>query len=104
MTAAIDINRDTGGNLSEILLKVSNTIRERQMLARHVRTLTAKGRLSARILIAMPFVMALWQWRADPERFANLYEGAGLIAAVLAGVLMVFGIFWVHKIVNSVAE
>ena len=47
VVSAIDINRDTGGNLSEILDTVSATIRERQRMARHVRTLTAEGRLSA---------------------------------------------------------
>ena len=55
VVSAIDINRDTGGNLSEILNTVSATIRERQRMARHVRTLTAEGRLSARILTALPF-------------------------------------------------
>ena len=54
VVSAIDINRETGGNLSEILGTVSATIRERQRMARHVRTLTAEGRLSARILTAMP--------------------------------------------------
>ena len=50
VVSAIDINRDTGGNLSEILHTVGATIRERRRMARQVRTLTAEGRLSARIL------------------------------------------------------
>ena len=54
VVSAIDINRDTGGNLSEILTTVSVTIRERQRMARHIRTLTAEGRFSARILTALP--------------------------------------------------
>ena len=67
VVAAIDINRDTGGNLSEILNTVSATIRERQRMHRQVRTLTAEGRLSARILTVLPLVMAFWQWRVNPE-------------------------------------
>jgi tight adherence protein B len=103
VVSAIDINRETGGNLSEILATVSTTVRERQRMARHVGTLTAEGRLSARILTVLPFLMALFQWRTGPERFALLTHGVGLAALILAGVLMVFGTIWVRKIVNSIA-
>ncbi len=103
VVSAIDINRDTGGNLSEILDRVSATIRERGRIARQVRTLTAEGRLSARILIVLPFLMLAWQWRANPENFELLTYGAGLVALVFAGILMVIGAVWVNRIVNSVA-
>ena len=102
VVSAIDINRETGGNLSEILSTVSGTIRERGTMARHVRTLTAEGRMSARILTALPLVMLLWQWRVNPDHFELLTHGAGLIAFVLAGVLMLLGSAWVRKVVNSV--
>lgn len=103
VVSAIDINRDTGGNLSEILDRVSSTIRERGRIARQVRTLTAEGRLSARILIALPFLMLAWQWRANPANFELLTYGVGLVALVFAGILMALGAVWVHRIVNSVA-
>lgn len=103
MVSAIDINRDTGGNLSEILDRVSATIRERGRIARQVRTLTAEGRLSARILIVLPFLMLAWQWRSNPDSFELLTYGAGLVALALAGILMVIGAVWVNRIVNSVA-
>jgi tight adherence protein B len=103
VVSAIDINRETGGNLSEILNTVSTTIRERRRMARHVRTLTAEGRLSARILTALPLTMVLWQWRVNPDNFALLLHGAGLVALVLAGILMAIGAAWVHKITNSIA-
>jgi tight adherence protein B len=102
VVAAIDINRETGGNLSEILQTVSTTIRERGSIARHVRTLTAEGRMSARILTALPLLMTLWQWRVNPDHFRLLTHGAGLIALIIAGVLMVAGTAWVRKVVNSV--
>jgi tight adherence protein B len=104
VVAAIDINRDTGGNLSEILHTVSATIRERQRMARQVDTLTAEGRLSARILTVLPIVMALWEWRANPTSFALLTHGPGLVALIVAGTCMVVGTIWVHKIVNSLAK
>lgn len=103
VVSAIDINRDTGGNLSEILDRVGTTIRERGRIARQVRTLTAEGRLSARILTATPLLMLLWQWRVNPANFELLTYGIGLVALVIAGILMLLGVVWVHKIVNSVA-
>jgi tight adherence protein B len=103
VVAAIDINRDTGGNLSEILNQVGTTIRERQHMARQVRTLTAEGRLSARILTVLPLLMAFWQWRVNPENFALLTHGGGLVALIVCAILMVVGTFWVRKIVNSLA-
>ncbi len=103
VVSAIDINRDTGGNLSEILDRVSATIRERGRIARQVRTLTAEGRLSARILLIIPFLMLAWQWRSNPDGFELLTYGAGLVALVIAGILMVVGAVWVNRIVNSVA-
>ncbi len=65
---AIDINRDTGGNLSETLGQVSITVRERERMQRQVLTLTAEGRLSARILMALPFVMGLIAMAHQPRR------------------------------------
>jgi tight adherence protein B len=104
VVAAIDINRDTGGNLSEILNTVSSTIRERQRMARQVKTLTAEGRLSARILMVLPLLMAFWQWRANPASFALLMHGGGLVALIIGGILMVLGTIWIRRIVNSLAS
>ena len=103
VVAAIDINRETGGNLSEVLDTVGGTIRERGRMARQVRTLTAEGRLSARILMALPLLMLVWQWRTNPDNFELLTYGLGLVALCFAGILMILGGIWVHKIVNSVA-
>jgi tight adherence protein B len=103
VVGAIDINRETGGNLSETLGKVGETVRGRERLHRQVLTITAEGRLSARILMCFPFVMGLWQWRVNPEAFSMLFHGIGLIALFIGAVLMLVGWMWVRKIVNSVA-
>ena len=103
VVSAIDINRDTGGNLSEILERVGATIRERGRIARQVWTLTAEGRLSARILMVTPLLILVWQWCTNPDNFELLTYGVGLVALVIAGILMVLGTVWVHRIVNSVA-
>ena len=104
VVSAIDINRETGGNLSEILTTVSVTVRERQRMARHVRSLTAEGRMSARILTVLPVAMALWSWRSNPQSFALLTYGAGLVASVIAGILLLCGTVWVRKVVNSIVS
>ena len=57
----------------------------------HVRTLTAEGGMSARILTAIPLGMALWQWKVNPDHFALLFHGAGLVALIVAGILMALG-------------
>jgi tight adherence protein B len=103
VVAAIDINRETGGNLSEILSTVGATIRERQRMVRQVRTLTAEGRLSARILTVLPLLMAFWQWRMNPVSFALLTHGGGLVALGIGAILMILGTLWIRRIVNSLA-
>ena len=103
LVGAIDINRETGGNLSEVLESVSTTIRERGRIARQVRTLTAEGRLSARILIAMPLLMLGFQRMTSPDNFELLTYGIGLTALMVAGILLIVGIVWINRIVNSVA-
>jgi tight adherence protein B len=72
-------------------------------MARQVRTLTAEGRLSARILTVLPLLMAFWQWRVNPDNFALLTHGGGLVALIVCAVLMVAGTIWIRKIVNSLA-
>jgi tight adherence protein B len=95
---AIDINRDTGGNLAEILDNVNGTIRERQRIGRKVRTFTAEGRLSAKILFALPILIGVLEWRTNPDGFAHLFTGLGLVFLGLAVVLMVVGTLWIRKI------
>jgi tight adherence protein B len=103
VVGAIDINRDTGGNLSETLGQVSSTVRERQRMQRQVLTLTSEGRLSARILVGLPILMGLWQWRTNPQVFALLFHGFGLFSLICGAVLLLVGGFWVRRITNAIA-
>jgi tight adherence protein B len=99
VVGAIDINRDTGGNLAEILENVNGTIRERQRIQRKVRTYTAEGRLSAKIMVALPCLMFLLQWKVNPEGTSNFFSGLGLVALGIAVMLMLLGWLWIRKIV-----
>jgi tight adherence protein B len=98
--AAVEINRETGGNLSEILTTVNTTLRDRQRLHRKVRTFTAEGRLSARILTVMPFIFGFWQWRTHPDGFNQLLHFPGAAVLLACGVLIVVGWFWIRRIVT----
>jgi tight adherence protein B len=100
VVGAININRDTGGNLAEILENVGSTVRERARMKRKVRTFTAEGRMSARVLTALPFLMALLQWRVNPKGFESFFSGLGLVLLGACGVLLLLGWLWIRKIVS----
>jgi tight adherence protein B len=98
VVGAIDINRETGGNLSEILEHVNETIRSRARITRKIRTYTAEARLSAKILLAVPILLALVEWHSNPDGFANLFRSWGLVALCTAFVLIALGLVWMRKI------
>jgi tight adherence protein B len=100
VVGAIDINRETGGNLAEILENVNGTIRERQRIQRKVRTYTAEGRLSAKIMVALPCLLFLLQWKVNSEGTSNFFYGLGLVALGVAVMLMLLGWLWIRKIVS----
>ncbi|MGC1210415.1 MAG: type II secretion system F family protein, partial [Micromonospora sp.] len=95
---AIRIQRDTGGNLAEVLETTVETLRERDRLRRHVRALSAEGRLSAYVLIGLPVVLAIWMLLTRREYLSPLWTTpVGLAMLVGAVVLMVVGIFWMAR-------
>ena len=98
---AIAINRELGGDLTEVLRNVGNTIRERRRVARMVRALSAEGRASGWVLLALPVVMFLFLWWRTPEN-VELLSGTGLgrIMLGVAGVGMVVGYLWIRKLVD----
>jgi tight adherence protein B len=98
---AIRISREVGGNLAEVLQNTVATMRERASLRRHVRALTAEGRLSAKILIGLPLLMAGYMLLfrhnyLDP--LVNTGVGVGMLA--LGVVLLFVGSFWVIRTVK----
>ena len=72
-TTAIQIQRESGGNLAEILEKLSSVIRERFKLRRHVKAKTAEGRLSLYFLTALPVLTGLVFYLASPEYMEPLF-------------------------------
>ncbi|MPZ00776.1 MAG: type II secretion system protein F [Actinophytocola sp.] len=98
---AIRIQREVGGNLAEVLLTTVTTMRERAQVRRQVRALSAEGRLSAYILLGLPFIVGgLLAWM-NPGYMEPLYTtGIGIVMLVGAGVLMSFGTFWMTRLVK----
>jgi tight adherence protein B len=98
---AVNIQREVGGNLAEILDNVADTLRERAMLRRQVRVLTAEGRLSAWVLALLPVGIALYITAVNPEYIGTLVtETMGLIMLAGSLILLVAGVLWMRKIVN----
>ncbi|HSX68831.1 type II secretion system F family protein [Nocardioides sp.] len=90
---AIRIQREVGGNLAELLTTVAATLRERDFLRRQVKTLSAEGRLSAYILIALPIGMAIYLLLTRRDYIEPLYTtGVGFI--LLAAFLLLLGLGW----------
>jgi Flp pilus assembly protein TadB/Mg-chelatase subunit ChlD len=95
---AVRIQRDTGGNLAEILETTVETLRERERLRRHVWALSAEGRLSAYILIALPILMAGWMFFVRRSYLTPLWTTPlGLLMLIGAVVLVVIGSFWISR-------
>jgi tight adherence protein B len=89
---AVLIQRETGGNLAEILESLASVIRERFKLYGKVRALTAQTRMSANILMAMPFVMVGLLSMVNPGYAEPLFETqSGRLLTILAAAMLVVG-------------
>jgi tight adherence protein B len=98
---AIRIQREVGGNLSELLLTVADTMVQRERLRRDVAALTAEGRVSAYVLIALPIGLGLVMFAMNREYTEKLLTTTlGNVLLGLAVVSATIGYFWMRKIIN----
>ncbi|GAB3461438.1 type II secretion system F family protein [Massilia terrae] len=98
---AVLIQRESGGNLAEILGNISLIIRGRLKLAGQVRVLSAEGRMSAWILGALPFVVALMMTILNPKYISLLWtDPVGTKLLWVASGMIVFGVLWLRKIIH----
>jgi tight adherence protein B len=101
VVTAINVQREVGGNLAEVMDTIADTIRERDRVLNRVKALTSEGRLSAIILIILPIVVGLMLFFLNRDYISLLFvTRAGLIMLAIAGALMVVGIIWIMRIVN----
>ena len=98
---AIRIQREVGGNLAEVLRNTIGTMRERAFLRRQVRSLSAEGRLSAYILVALPIVIGAWLLFSSGSYMRPLYTtGIGLIMLTVAVLLVIVGALWMRVLIR----
>lgn len=98
---AVLIQRESGGNLTELLSSISGIIRDRQKLAGQVRVLSAEGRISAWVLCLLPFGAGIMMYAVNPETMGVLVNdpvGRQLTGAALG--MMAFGVLAIRKIVR----
>jgi tight adherence protein B len=101
ISQAIQINREVGGNLAEVLDQVNETIRERSEIKGHIKALAAEGKFSAYILLALPVGIVAMLMLVNPGYMNSMFThplGWGMI--VVSGVLMTIGSLWMRKIIN----
>lgn len=98
---AIEIQHEVGGDLAEVLDTVMTTIRDRNQIRRQVKALSAEGRISAYILVGLPFVIAGLIGTISPDYLAELTGTTlGRIMLGVAAVLMVAGAAWIRRIIR----
>ncbi|MHA7295307.1 type II secretion system F family protein [Arthrobacter sp. HLT1-21] len=98
---AIAIHREVGGNLATVLDQVGQTIRERNQIRRQVESLSAEGKLSAYILMGLPFAMAGILMVVSPGYMNPLFQHpVGYLIMGISAVLLLVGGLWMKKVVS----
>ena len=98
---AIDIHREVGGDLAEVLDTVGDTIRERAQLGRQVKSLSAEGRLSAIILYILPFFMAGLLYVLNREYLLELTSSTlGYTMMAVGAALLGVAAVWLRRIIK----
>jgi tight adherence protein B len=98
---AVTIQRQVGGSLAGLFDMVADTVRQRQQFARKIKGLTAMGRASAYVLIALPFFIAFALTLLNPDYMAPLYNTSTGHTLIMVGlVMMAFGSLILKKLVS----
>jgi tight adherence protein B len=98
---AVLIQRETGGNLSEILDNLSHVVRERFKILRQVRVHTAHGRFTGYVLLALPAALAIALMFINPEHMELLFRRPmGQTMLIGAVVMQTFGYLWIKQVIK----
>lgn len=100
-STAVLIQRETGGNLSEILENLAHVVRERFKILRQVRVYTAHGRMTGYVLLALPVFLAIALSFINPEHMQLLFrERVGHMMLGATVVMQTIGYFWIKQVVK----
>ncbi|MCQ6271392.1 type II secretion system F family protein [Pseudarthrobacter sp. R1] len=98
---AIQINREVGGDLAEVLEQVAGTIRERSEIKGQVRSLSAEGKMSAVILMGLPVAVAVMMGLMNPSYMqVFIEEPMGNIMIAISAVMFIIGGIWMSRTVK----
>ncbi len=98
---AVLIQRETGGNLSEILDNLAHVVRERFKILRQVRVHTAHGRFTAWVLLALPAALAIALSFINPDHMQTLFrEHMGQMMLLAAIVMQTVGYLWIRQVIK----
>jgi tight adherence protein B len=98
---AVLIQRESGGNLSEILENLASVVRERFKILRQVRVHTAHGRFTAWVLLALPAFLAIALYWLNPEHMGVMFtERIGQTLLIIAIVMQSIGYLWIRKVIK----
>jgi tight adherence protein B len=98
---AVTIQRETGGNLAEILDKLAYVVRERFKILRQVRVHTAHGRFTGYVLLGLPAVLGIILSYLSPDHMNTLFtEPMGKTMLLAAGVMQTVGYFWIRQVIK----
>ncbi|MCM4077857.1 type II secretion system F family protein [Paractinoplanes hotanensis] len=99
LTLALRLQKETGGSLSEVLQTTAETMRERAYLRRHVRSLSAEGRISAYVLVALPIFATGLLFLTRREYMQVLWQTAlGLVILGVALLMVIVGSLWLRSV------
>jgi tight adherence protein B len=100
-STAVLIQRETGGNLSEILENLAHVVRERFKILRQVRVYTAHGRLTGYVLLGLPAFLAIALGFINPEHMQLLFtEHLGHLMLGATVIMQTVGYFWIKQVVK----
>lgn len=101
LVTSILVQKETGGNLAEVLEQISKVIRGRFRFHRKVKTLTAEGRMSAWVLATVPLILFLAIWFTTPDYLTMLRDDPRGHNLIIYGCISgVIGIYWVRRILR----
>ncbi|WP_458781440.1 type II secretion system F family protein [Arthrobacter sp. D3-16] len=101
ISQAIQINREVGGNLAEVLDQVNETIRERNEIKGHIKSLAAEGKFSAYILMALPIGIVAMLMLVSPGYMDKMVSTVlGWIMIIASIIMMTIGGLWMRKIID----
>ncbi|MDF7826452.1 type II secretion system F family protein [Pontiellaceae bacterium B12227] len=101
MAQAIEISRQTGGNLTEVFDRIAHTIRERRRIEGKIKSLTAQGKIQGRIVSFIPLVLGGFLYVYDPAMMIGFFRSvSGIVILLIILLMMMCGGFFIRKIVN----